>query len=226
MDVRPIVPVLLCAIAVFGLPTQHVAQAQSVRAEVGGGWAIPSSEVTMTEGEGAQPTTLEELNLGPGPTLYAAVGLVWTLSDNFDLEGRLRAQRSRMAVDGEDFEGTQCGGACTLQNDPDGWVRGATIEGQLTLTSVGRVHPYVLVGLGVSQTTVEAAKVRPPEADLIALTEVDVTDAGGDVGFGATTRIVGGLSATAEARVTGSLPGAKDDAVTLFPFTLGLSYTF
>jgi hypothetical protein len=37
---------------------------------------------------------------------------------------------------------------------------------------------------------------------------------------------VGGLSATAEARVTGSLPGAKENAVTTFPFTLGLSYEF
>lgn len=180
----------------------------------------------MTVANGGPSTAPEEFNPGPGPNIYAAVGLVWTLSDNFDLEGRLRAQQSRMAVDGEDFEGTRCGGACTLQNDPDGRVWGATIEGQLTLTSVGRVHPYFLVGLGVSQTTVEAAEVRPPEAAPIALTEVDVTDAGGDVGFGATTRIVGGLSATAEARVTGSLPGAKENAVTTFPFTLGLSYTF
>jgi opacity protein-like surface antigen len=224
MDVRPLVPVLLCVIVVFGLPTEHAAQAQSVRAEVGGGWAIPSSEITMTEVNGGQSS--EEFNPGPGPNIYAAVGLVWTLSDNFDLEGRLRAQQSRMAVEAEDFEGLECGGQCALLNDPDGRVWGAIIEGQLTLTSVGRVHPYFLVGLGVSQTTVEAAKVRPPEADPIALTEVDVTDAGGDVGFGATTRIVGGLSATAEARVTGSLPGARENAVTTFPFTLGLSYTF
>jgi opacity protein-like surface antigen len=224
MHTRRLTAALLCAIFVFAGMDGQRAEAQAVRAEVGGGWAIPSSEITMTEVNGGQSP--EEFNPGPGPNIYAAVGLVWTLSDNFDLEGRLRAQQSRMAVDGEDFEGTRCGGECTLQNDPDGRVWGATIEGQLTLTSVGRVHPYFLVGLGVSQTTVEAAKVRPPEADLIALTEVDVTDAGGDVGFGATTRIVGGLSATAEARVTGSLPGAKENAVTTFPFTLGLSYEF
>ena len=53
-----------------------------------------------------------------------------------------------------------------------------------------------------------------------------MTDAGGDVGFGATTRITGGLRLTAETRVTGSLPGAKENAITTFPFTLGLSYEF
>jgi opacity protein-like surface antigen len=112
-----------------------------------------------------------------------------------------------------------------VSNEPDGRLRGITVGGRLTLTSAGRVHPYFLVGLGVVRTTVDAVRVTTPDGE-VQFSEVDVTDAGGDVGFGATTRIAGRLRLTAETRVTGSLPGAKENAVTTFPFTLGVSYEF
>lgn len=159
---------------------------------------------------------------GSGPHAYGAVGLVWTLSDNFTLEGRLRAQHSEMPGDTGDFG---CS-ACTYSNDPDGRLRAATVEGRLTVTSTGRIRPYFLVGLGVVRTTIDGVLVTTPEDTEIQLSEVDVTDAGGDVGFGAATQIVGGLLLTAEIRATGSLPGAKENAVTVFPFSLGLSYGF
>jgi len=38
--------------------------------------------------------------------------------------------------------------------------------------------------------------------------------------------VVGGLSLDAEMRFTGSLPGGKENAITVLPFSLGLSYTF
>ncbi|GEM_PF-4845801 len=223
MRTRPIVALLLCAAVLFVVPRTQEAQAQSVRLEAGGGWAIPSTTLTVEDTEG-QPTA--RVNPGSGPNAYAAAGLVWTLSENFSLEARLRAQQSQLQVDGEDVASPVCGGECELRNNPDGNLRAATVEGQLTLTSVGRVNPYFLVGLGVAQTTIDATTLIPPNGNERRLAEVDVTDAGGDVGFGATTRIAGGLFVTAEARVTGSLPGAKDNAVTTFPFTLGLSYTF
>jgi hypothetical protein len=56
--------------------------------------------------------------------------------------------------------------------------------------------------------------------------DVAVTDAGGDVGFGATMPLVGNLVLTGEIRAAGSLPGAKENAVSVFPFSLGLNYTF
>jgi hypothetical protein len=56
--------------------------------------------------------------------------------------------------------------------------------------------------------------------------EVTVTDAGGDIGLGASFPIAGGLSVDTEFRVTGALPGGKENAVTGLPFSLGLSYGF
>ncbi len=100
-----------------------------------------------------------------------------------------------------------------------------SVEGQLTLTSVGRVNPYFLVGLGAARTTLDGTEAETPFGGA-QFSDVDVTDAGGDVGFGATTRIIGDLLLTAEIRATGSLPGAKENAVTTLPFTLGLSYEF
>jgi opacity protein-like surface antigen len=163
-----------------------------------------------------------ELDPGSGPQVYASVGLLWRVSENFSLEGRLRGQQSRLSGSTDDF---QCS-TCTYSNEPDGRLRGITVEGQITLTSVGRVHPYFLVGLGVVRTTIDAVRVTVPDGGEVQFSEVDVTDAGGDVGFGATTRIAGRLRLTAETRVTGSLPGAKENAVTAFPFTLGVSYEF
>ena len=197
-------------------------EAQQFRAEVGGGWAIPSSDILMTgplEGERQAQATIDP---GSGSHVYGSLGLVWTLSDNFALESRLRVQHSRMPGSTEDFGCSDC----TYSNDPDGRVRGAAVEGQIILTSVGRINPYFLVGLGVVRTTVDGVLVTTPEGNEVQFTDVEVTDAGGDVGFGATMPLVGNLLLTGEIRAAGSLPGAKDNAVSVFPFSLGLNYTF
>ena len=213
------VAILLLAALMAGTLVGPSASAQTVRVEAGGGWAIPSSEVTMrVQGEQQLGTTV---NPGSGPNAYAAVGLVWGVSDDFSLETRLRTQQSWMRVDAEAFNGVERCLDC-----PGGRLWGISLEGQLTLTSVGRINPYFLVGLGVVRTTIDGVRIETSAGSEFQLSEVDVTDAGGDVGFGATTRIAGGLFLTAETRVTGSLPGAKDNAVTTFPFTLGLSYEF
>lgn len=197
----------------------HTAEAQAVNVEVGGGWALPSSDVDMPVQGQNQIATVDP---GSGPQVYASLGLVWSVSSNFILEGGVRAQQSTMPGSTRDFG---CDG-CTYSNAPDGRLRGLTIEGQITLISVGRINPYFLVGLGVVRTTVDGVLVTTPNGTEVRFSEVDVTDAGGDVGFGATMRIVGNLQLTAEARATGSLPGAKENAVTTFPFSLGLKYTF
>ncbi len=194
-------------------------EAQDVRIEAGGGWGIPSSNVDMpVEGQDLPV----RVNPGSGAHVYGAVGLVWMLSDTFTLEGRLRGQHSRMPGSYSVFV---CE-ACTFSNDPDGRLRAATVEGQITITSTGRIQPYFLVGLGIVRTTVDGVLVTRPDGTEVQFLEVDVVDAGGDVGFGAKTPIVGGLLLTAEIRATGSLPGAKENAITVFPFSLGLSYSF
>jgi opacity protein-like surface antigen len=194
------------------------AEAQSVRVEAGGGWALPSTEIDVpVQGEDGAA----QIDPGSGPSGYVAVGLVWTLTDDLSLEGRVRAQQSQLRVGSEDISPgiDRCVNSC-----PEGRLRALSVEGQLTLTSVGRIAPYFLVGLGVVRTTVDAARIK--EGNAPQLSETDVMDAGGDVGLGAALRLVEGLSLTAEARVTGSLPGGKENAVTTFPFTLGFAYHF
>ena len=193
------------------------AEAQSVRVEAGGGWAIPSTTLIVDDTAGEPAARVDP---GSGPSGYVAVGLVWTLTDDLSLEGRVRAQQSQLRVGSDDISPGDCVGAC-----PEGRLRALSVEGQLTLTSVGRVAPYFLVGLGVVRTTVDATRIEA-EGTTFQLGETDVTDAGGDVGLGAALRLVEGLSLTAEARVTGSLPGGKENAVTTFPFTLGFAYHF
>jgi opacity protein-like surface antigen len=184
------------------------AEAQRVRVEVGGGWAIPASTVIISEKASG---VLRALDVNSAPHAYGAAGLVWTLSDNLALEGRVRAQQLQLRGSAGDISGVErCEGSC-----PDGHLRVLSVEGQLALTSVGPVNPYFLVGIGVARTTLDGT---------VQFREVDVTDAGGDVGFGATTQLVEGLLLTAEIRATGSLPGAKENAVTVFPFSVGLSY--
>jgi len=195
------------------------AKAQAFQAEVGGGWAVPSSSVDMAA-DGQEGGV--SIDPGSGSQVYAFLGLSWTVSENFALEGGVRAQHSRLPGSTGDF-GCE---TCTYSNDPDGRLSGVTIEGKVTLISVGRINPYFLVGLGVMRTTVDGVLVTTPQDNQVQFSEVEVTDAGGDVGFGAQTHTVGGLQLTAEMRATGSLPGAKDNAVTAFPFTLGLKYTF
>lgn len=191
-------------------------EAQQFRAEVGGGWAIPSSDVTMTgtlDGESGE-TPIETKS---GPHVYGAVGLVWTLSENFDLEARLRAQQSNMDGEFKNFD---------FSSQPEGRLRGVSFEGQITLTSVGRINPYFLVGLGAVRATFDEVSGTTPDDTEGKFTDVAVTDAGGDVGFGATMPLVGNLLLTGEIRAAGSLPGAKENAVSVFPFSLGLNYTF
>jgi opacity protein-like surface antigen len=96
-----------------------------------------------------------------------------------------------------------------------------TLEGRLLLTSVDWIQPYFLVGLGVVNVTVDAVRVQNTGR---TYERVNVTDAGGDVGLGASIPVVGGLFLDTEVRVTGTLPGGKENAVTAVPFTLGLSY--
>ncbi len=142
------------------------------------------------------------------------------LTDNLSLGVRVRAQQSQLRVGSDDISPGTCAGVC-----PGGRLRALSLEGQLHLTSVGRIAPYFLVGLGVARTTIDGTRIDAG-GTTFQLSETDVTDAGGNVGFGAALRLVRGLSLTAETRVTGSLPGAKDNAVTTFPFTLGLAYHF
>jgi len=157
--------------------------------------------------------------------VYASAGLSWTVSSNFTLYTGLRAQQSQLRVGEPGLRG--CGGGnCSLSPDPDGQLWVAALEGRITLTSVGRINPYFLVSLGVARTTVDGTRVEFSRGDAVQLADVGVTDAGGDVGFGASTPLVGDLSINAEIRATGSLPGSKENAVTTFPFSVGLSYEF
>lgn len=192
------------------------AEAQAFRVEVGAGWAFSSSEVNAPV-QDVQGTA--RIDPGSGPNTYAAAGLIWTLSDALSLEGRLRAQQSQLRVGSGDISPGVCVDSC-----PTGRLRALSFEGQLRFTSIGRISPYVLVSLGVVRTTFDAARIDVGGTEF-QLSDVAVTDAGGDVGLGAALRLVEGLSVTMETRVTGSLPGGKENFVTTFPFTLGLSYT-
>lgn len=213
--------------ALAGIPS---VEAQDVRVEVGGGWAIPSSSVDMRGAvEGSDEEGFVPVDPGSGLHGYAFVGLVWTVSSNFALGAGLRVQHSQMRGDASDLASGIRGcreEECQVSNDPDGRFRAATFEGRITLTSAGRIKPYFLVGLGIVRTTVDGARVTAPDGTGIQFEEAEVTDAGGDLGFGARMPLAGGLSLNAEIRATGSLPGAKENAVTTFPFSLGLSYGF
>lgn len=195
--------------------------AQDLRAEIGSGWAIPASDViadATINGEEGELT----IDPGAGPHAYAAVGLSWTISSNFALTGQLRAQQSRMRGSPDQIRG--CGeGECSSLGDPDGRIRLLALEGRIALTSVGRINPYFLVSLGIARTTVDEGGVEV-DGTVAQFEETSVTDAGGDVGLGASTPIIGGLSLNAEIRATGSLPGGRENSVTTFPFSLGMSY--
>ena len=187
------------------------ARAQSLQGGAGGGWAVPTNNV---QAEAASGETLA-IDLKPGPHAYVDAGLLWPLGDRFALGGRIRVQASRLRS-----EANCRGGGC---ENPDGLLRAATLEGRLLFTSIDWVQPYFLVGLGVVNVTVDA--VQEPGAGR-TYEEVNVTDAGGDVGLGAAIPIVGDLFVDAEVRVTGTLPGGKENAVTALPFSAGLSYRF
>lgn len=187
--------------------------AQDVRVGVGGGAAVPTNNV---EARAASGTGTLDVDLKPGPHGYAAAGFVRSLGDRFALGARVRVQASRLNSEADACDD----GACT---DPEGLLRAATVEGRILFTSPDWINPYFLVGLGVVNVTVDPVTVSTTGT---TYEKVSVTDAGGDVGLGASFSIVAGLFADVEVRATGALPGGKDNAVTALPFTLGVSYQF
>lgn len=205
------------------------AEAQQVRLGAGGGWAPALTEVTysgvVNEGEVDEQEVEADVSTSYGRHVYASVGFVRRLSSNFDLGVRLRAQESRFAGDGSDLT-AGCNVECTLSNSLDGRVRALTVEGRIILTSLGRVDPYLLVGLGAVRTTIDGARVQFEGQPDVPFSDIEVTDAGGDVGLGASVQLAGGLHLDGEFRVTGSLPGGKENAVTVLPLSLGLGYNF
>jgi opacity protein-like surface antigen len=203
---------VLLVIAVLGMGTgSEATRAQTVEVGGGGGWAVPTNNVRV--GARSAGETLA-IDLQPGPQAYATAGLVWSLGDRFALGGRIRAQASRLRSEVDACDGSAC-------SAPDGLLRAVTLEGRLLLTSVDWIQPYFLVGLGVVNVTVDAVRIQNTGR---TYERVNVTDAGGDVGLGASIPVVGGLFLDTEVRVTGTLPGGKENAVTAVPFTLGLSY--
>lgn len=205
------------------------AEAQQIRVGAGGGWAPAITEVTYS-GIGSGPDGPDQqveadVSTTNGRHLYASAGFVRRLSSNFDLGVRLRAQESRFEGDGSDLT-AGCTVDCTLSNSLNGRLRALTVEGRIVLTSVGRIEPYLLVGLGVVRTTLDGANVQFEGPQEILFSNIEVTDAGGDVGIGASMRLAGGLFVDAEFRTTGSLPGGKENAVTVLPLSLGLAYHF
>jgi opacity protein-like surface antigen len=202
------------------------AEAQQIRIGAGGGWAPAVSEVTYSASErDVEP----DAGTSYGRHVYASVGFVRRLSSNFDLGVRLRAQESRFRADGTDLVSslTEClqRQSCA-STDPEGKVRALTVEGRIILTSLGRIDPYLLVGLGVVRTTMDGTRVQFEGQPDVPFSDIEVTDAGGDVGLGASMQLVGGLHLDGEFRVTGSLPGGKENAVTVLPLSLGLGYHF
>lgn len=217
-------PVLVLAVFVFAaLGSGQIANGQNLHLEVGGGTSFPNSSVVLIPKIDGRPRAL--VDQSSGPHVYASAGLSWGVSSSLDLGTRLRVHLSHLRGNTSDLRCAEC----RVSNEPKGRVRAATFEGRIRLTSLGRIQPYFLVGLGVVRTTVDGATVTiqgtGEGGSVIQFQDVAVTDVGGDVGVGARMRVVGGLYATTEVRVSGSLPGSKENAMTVFPLTVGLSYT-
>jgi opacity protein-like surface antigen len=211
---RVLVSLLLAALGslIAGPPASS---AQEFRIDAGGGWAVPTNNVEAEPAD--QNTPPLAIDLEPGWNVYGSLGFVRSIGDNFDLGARVRGQFSRLSATPE------CGDVtCT---DPDAFLWAVTVEGRIIITSPDWIHPYLLVGLGAVQATVDGVTATPQQ-DELRFSEVSVTDAGGDVGLGASFPLGGGLYADAEFRVTGALPGGKDNAVTALPLSLGLGYQF
>lgn len=251
MDSRHLGSYLLLASLFFsfaGVFSPAAAQDQEVRVDVGSGWAIPISSVDMgfraeTEEEGWISLGPRSVDPGADTHFYGAIGFMRSISDNFGLGVRGRAQVAQAPVRGSELFSIlpPCSqeGDCTISNRPDGQLRVATLEGRLYLTTIDWIEPYFLVGLGVVQTRLDGVRVEASTGGQIAVgeerfqgtgrfefEEVRVMDAGGDVGFGASVPVVAGLSLESEIRVTGSLPGGRDSSLSVLPFTVGLSYGF
>lgn len=199
-------------------------EAQQIRIDAGGGWSIPTGEVRLEradEGDG-----LLFVDLTSGPHYYAGVGFVRSIGEHFAVGARVRGHFSRIRGEIDFCENREC----TLVEQPEGSVRVGTIEGRIIVTSSSRIRPYLLVGMGLVESRVGETTVTDIESDTqpetVPFSESRVVDAGGDVGLGASLRLFASLYLDGEMRVTGSLPGAKDNAFTAFPFSLGLSYGF
>lgn len=188
-----------------------VGWAQDVEVSAGGGWAIPTNNVTA---EATASTETLPIDLRPGPHAYVGIGVVRSIGERFSLGARLRAQASRL----RSRVGACTDGAC---NNPEGALRAGTVEGRIVLTMSDWIQPYLLVGLGVVHVTVDVGTV-----DGTSYEQVSVTDAGGDIGIGGAFPVGGGFVFNTEFRVTGTLPGGRDNSVTTLPVTAGLSYRF
>lgn len=201
--------------------------AQEARFDVGGGWAFPIDnveqdvEVTIETPDGPLTGTITQpVDLQSGRHIYVGAGFVRSIGENFALGARLRAHRSELATTVDCTVGT-----CT---SPDGFYRAATVEGRLIITSPDWIRPYFLVGLGIVHTSVDEVTARDIEdtrlPNSLTYSAVSVVDAGGDIGIGASVPVTGDLYVDGEFRVTGALPGGKDNAITVLPLSLGLSY--
>lgn len=220
----------------------QAAEAQRVRVDVGGGWAFPTNNVELASeefsanlvgGDGNLTQQLisvqQSVDLKSGHHLYAGIGFVRSVGDQFSLGVRVRGHRSEL----ESTLDCRFGATCS---NPSGRLWTATVEGRIILTTPDWINPYLLVGIGVVHTSVDGVTLQNvntaepgtvgPTSSKIAFPGVSITDAGGDVGIGASIPLTGGLALDGEFRVTGSLPGGQDNTVTTIPLTLGLSYSF
>jgi opacity protein-like surface antigen len=213
MTARRLLPVLLGVTLGFLLAGPSPSSAQKFRIDAGGGWAIPTSDVEAESEQNVRPLSID---LNSGPHVYVGLGFVRSIGENFELGARVRGQTSRIRSSVDVCES----GSCVA---PDGELRAVTVEGRVIITSPDWIHPYLLVGLGVVHTTVDGVTVQADQ-ETFEFAETTVTDAGGDVGLGASLPLGSGFMLDGEFRVTGALPGGKDNAVTVLPFSLGLAY--
>lgn len=220
MRVRRVLVSLLLAVLGLLIAGPSASSAQEFRIGVGGGWAVPTNNVEPQIGSGPNAPALS-VDLKPGPHVYVGVGFVRSIGEQFALGARVRGQTARLRSDVGDCDAEEV--SCT--EDPDGRLQAATVEGRIILTSPDWIHPYLLVGLGIVHANVGSVTAQSG-GNTFPFPEVSVTDAGGDVGLGAALPLVGGLQADVEFRVTGALPGGKDNAVTALPLSLGLGYQF
>jgi len=226
---------MLGVVLVAGLGT--TAHAQQFRVDVGGGWAFPTNNVELSEettivfesrDPNAPPDTAvvpvsQSVDLTASSHVYAGVGVVFGIGENFQLGTRVRGHLSRLQSTIDCRFESECG-------SPDGRLTALTLEARLLLTSLDGVRPYLLVGVGIVHTSVDGTTLRNIQEDQvlddpIVYPEVSIVDVGGDVGLGATFPVTNRVSVDAEIRVTGSLPGGKENTVTTAPFTLGVAYT-
>jgi len=196
---------------------------REVRVDLGGGWGIPIRNVDL-QGETVQNVEPLDVNMTSGPHAYVGVGFVRTIAENFALGARVRGQATRLRAKVD-----ACNNGLTCRQ-PDGLQWAATVEGRIIITAPDWVNPYLLIGLGVVQTTVDAVTVQgvqnPRLPETITFAEASVVDAGGNIGLGASLPLTDRLYLDTEFRVTGALPGGKENAVSILPFTAGLSYGF